>query len=334
MHLSEEDISLLKHNDIDYYKKNVLCENTINVGDICVEEKPSIDGEDLPKRFYKIIGKVDKLHDITINAYLVKEVFRMEDGNWGNNNGCDFRTKFSLSRSDCKYLNIDYEDGIEVYPFPNNDELFHKFNDDVKITNENKDLNIHYENLATYPVSEADGAIRHILIQLNGFQEINNNYLLMSNGQIISKEKFVRTLRINLKRHIGKTNPISAQFLCGESLSYRFVTRNKKQNKEELVDHLGNIYIEIDTFRSSERTKDGIIGISPQDLYGLNANDLFNVFFDDSAIIGRRMLSQSREADIFEHFDRYLNRLDWELENTNEQFQRSTRYRYRSGRII
>ena len=335
MTLSEDDILTLKavRNEAD--EKEALNDTTIKVGDICVEQKPSVDGEELPKRFYKILGIVGKLHDIDINSYLVKEVFPTPNGDWSDTQEGTFRTTFSLSRSDCKYLNIEYQDGIEVYPFPNTNEFFHKYikEDEEPIAIEEKSSDIDYNNLATYPVSPVDGYIRHIVIQLSGFKPINDNVLLYNynDGRIIAVDRFCRTLRIVLKRHITSYDNRSAAFFSGSLMKYRIVGKTKEITDFNIADEDGNIFIEVDTFIKSDRTSDGIVGISPEALNGFNVNDLFEISFNEVAFNsienrsrGRtQTMTPRREQEIWENLDRHFDQLNRQLE---EGFKRYNDY--------
>lgn len=334
MTLSEDDILTLKAVKNEADEKEALNDTTIKVGDICVEQKPSVDGEELPKRFYKILGIVGNLHDIDINSYLVKELFPTPNGDWSYTQEGTFRTKFSLSRSDCKYLNIEYQDGIEVYPFPNTNEFFHKYikEDKEPIAIKDKNSGIDYNNLATYPVSPVDGYIRHIVIQLSGFKPINNNVLLYNDGRIISVDRFCRTLRIVLKRHITSYDNRSAAFCKGTLMKCRIVGKTKESAEFNIADKDGNIFIEVDTFIKSNRTSDGIVGISPEALKGLNVNDLFEITFDDGVAInsiGNRSrgnaqtMASEREQEIWENLDRHFNKLNRLLE---EGFKRYNDY--------
>ena len=325
MPLSEDDILTLKAVKNEADEKEALNDTTIKVGDICVEQKPSVDGEELPKRFYKILGIVGKLHDIDINSYLVKEVFPTPNGDWSDTQEGTFRTTFSLSRSDCKYLNIEYQDGIEVYPFPNTNEFFHKYikEDKEPIAIEEKSSDIDYNNLATYPVSSVDGYIRHIVIQLSGFKPINNNVLLYNDGRIIAVDRFCRTLRIVLKRHITSYDNRSAAFCEGTLMKCRIVGKTKESADFNIADEDGNIFIEVNTFIKSNRTRDGIVGISPAALNGLNVNDLFEITFNDGGAInsignrshGRtQTMTSEREEQIWECLDTHFDLLNRQIE--------------------
>ena len=327
MTLSEDDILTLKAVKNKADEKEALNDTTIKVGDICVEQKPSVDGEELPKRFYKILGIVGKLHDIDINSYLVKEVFPTPNGDWSDTQEGTFRTTFSLSRSDCKYLNIEYQDGIEVYPFPNTNEFFHKYikEDKEPIAIEEKSSDIDYNNLATYPVSPVDGYIRHIVIQLSGFKPINDNVLLYNynDGRIISVDRFCRTLRIVLKRHITSYDNRSAAFCKGSLMKCRIVGKTKENAEFNIADEDGNIFIEVNTFIKSDRTRDGIVGISPEALNGLNVNDLFEITFNDGRAInsignrshGRtQTMTSEREEQIWECLDTHFDLLNRQIE--------------------
>lgn len=342
MVLSEDDILTLKAVKNEADEKEALNDTTIKVGDICVEQKPSVDGEELPKRFYKILGIVGKLHDIDINSYLVKEVFPTPNGDWSYTQEGTFRTKFSLSRSDCKYLNIEYQDGIEVYPFPNTNEFFHKYikEDEEPIAIEETSSGIDYNNLATYPVSPVDGYIRHIVIQLSGFRPINNNVLLYNDGRTIATERFCASLCITLKKHITSYDNRSAAFFSGSLMKYRIVGKTKEITDFNIADEDGNIFIEVDTFIKSDKTSDGIVGISPEALNGLDVNDLFEISFNEGAFNsvenrsrGRtQTMTSEREQEIWGCLDTHFDLLNRKIEEIASRYDNyyDTRMNYYS----
>ena len=79
-------------------------------------QKPSVDGEEMPIKYYKLLGTIDSKNNTELNIALIKEVFKGDNGEWVDNKEGVFRTKFSLTRSDCDFLGIDYQEGIEVIP--------------------------------------------------------------------------------------------------------------------------------------------------------------------------------------------------------------------------
>ena len=188
--------------------------------------------------------------------------------------------------------------------------------------------------MATYPVSTVDGYIRHIVIQLSGFKPINDNVLLYNynDGRIIAVGRFCRTLRIVLKRHITSYDNRSAAFCKGTLMKCRIVGKTKEIAEFNIADEDGNIFIEVDTFIKSDRTRDGIVGISPEALNGLNVNDLFEITFNDGGAInnignrsrGRaQTITPRREQEIWENLDRHFDQLNRQLE---EGFKRYNDY--------
>lgn len=294
MLLNDDEILALR--DGGKETKNQDIDASIKVGDICVEQKPPIDGESLPKRYYKILGIIHKLHDIDINSFLVKEIYKLPNDEWSNTpiDGKS-QTRFSLSRSDCSFLNIEYQEGIEVYPFPTTDDVFCKYIKGSNCKDYHNSSHIDYNNLGTYPTSNIDGYIRHIVLQVSNIYPINNKYLLVNGTKIIPTERFSSSLRIYFKSTITSFDGVSAGFIKGTPIIYRFISKTEKNLDFNIADENGNVYLELDTFIKSNKTPDSIVGISKDAVEGLKANDLFELFFNDSV----ETISNERADEIF-----------------------------------
>lgn len=305
MELSEEDVNMLE--SAKKTSSSSSNDTTIKIGDICVEQKPSVDGEEMPKRYYRILGIINKINDIEINSYLIKEVSPTQDGKWAYSKSN--RTKFSLTRSDCKFLNIDYEDGIEVYPFPSSDEVFKKY----IVEEKPNEKNIDYNDLSTYPVSSKDNCIRHIIIQLNGFMLFNDDGLIAPRGKVYKTAWFFDNLKVRIKKNIGRYSNKTASFTKGTLLPYRIIAKDGFN----LIDDNGNISLEVATSIPSDKTYDGIVGIAPEALKMTSVNDLFEVSYECYDAIQEK--DTFREYDIWDSFEKYFDSINKRIEGLSKQ---------------
>ena len=71
------------------------------------------------ERTYAVVGKIDKMNNIEINAVIVKQI----DGN--------DTTIFSLTKADCKELGIKYAPGLQLFPANMNWKQIEEEKDDV-----------------------------------------------------------------------------------------------------------------------------------------------------------------------------------------------------------
>ena len=54
---------------------------------------------------------IAKAFDIDINSFLVKEIYKLPNDEWSNVQiDGKSKTRFSLSRSDCSFLNVEYQE--------------------------------------------------------------------------------------------------------------------------------------------------------------------------------------------------------------------------------
>ena len=265
MELNENEVNFIRDIKDEKYDYN------IKVGDIVVEEKPNIEDETFAKRFYKILGIVENVNEIVINSFLVKEVYKDNRGEWvETDETTSNNTIFSLSRSDCKFLNIPYQEGIEVYPFPNNYDYFHKveenFNDTVFL------FENYSNNLSRYPTSVKDNSIRRIAIQISGFRQYGD-YIIF-NDQRFHVDDLCKKLSITTRGIFTSQDGMFGSINEFCNITYHLISRDYKDN---IVDSNGNIYVELLFCFKSKNTSDGIIGISPNILEDKTINDIITV---------------------------------------------------------
>lgn len=273
--INRRNISLmeLNENEVNFIRdiKDEKYDYNIKVGDIVVEEKPNIEDESFAKRFYKILGIVENVNEIIINSFILKEVYKNNRGEWTETDETTSNnTIFSLSRSDCKFLKIPYQEGIEVYPFPNNYDYFHKveenFNDTVFL------FENYSNNLSRYPTSVKDNSIRRIAIQISGFRQYEN-YIIF-NDQRFHIDDLIKKLSITTRGRFTSQDGMSGSINEFCNITYHLISRDYKDN---IVDSNGNIYVELLFCFKSKNTSDGIIGISPNILEDKTINDIITV---------------------------------------------------------
>lgn len=286
---------------------------------ICVVETPTVDGETLPKHFYRVLGSIDEIAGININSLLVKEVFLDENNNFVYNND-DTRMHYSLTRDDCKFLNIDYQDGIELLPY-----YPVKFIDEPKSSLPTVDEQIksiidkvNNYDLSTYPTCVIDNTIRKIVIKLDNFRPLNDNCIILPNNAIIDLKRFVNSLKIELKLNIASYDDMTAGFIKGRLLNFNIVTPT--MTKLNIADDKGEIFIEVLFTRESNITSDRKVGISPKALDGIGVNDLINVICDDGNMVtptfdvDKLREYKKREAEIRRELDGIFNsKMKWKL---------------------
>lgn len=325
MPLTDEDIQILHGEKILTVKNEIVkndnyedkqqietdIDNTIKVGDICVESKCSIDGEERRDRYYRIIGKINKISDIEINSYLVKEIYPSGNNEWKESDENDNRTRFSLTRSDCKFLNIDYIDGIEVYPFSTR---FKKYvpNEPLAIEvvdDKDKEVELNPRDLSTYPTNYSDDTIHTIIIQFRNFREDNNGTIVCPNGYPISQKWLLNNLYVESKVPLFYKD--GKRVKIGHHFPYQLVSQNKIRGNRITDNGKLNIAIQL------TRDNSGVITASFMDL---NINDVFKIgLLDDYTLrkqnsniwsIDINNASQERVDEIWQRINRDFNRID------------------------
>lgn len=135
---------------------------------IYVCQKPSVEDNEMPKRYYKLLKEVSEFKNMDMHLAFVKEIFKDTNGKWISCKENDNRTRFSLTKSDCNFLEIDYEDGIEAIPI----ELFKTFKryeEEAPIINPN--------DLSTCVKADENGLVYKIAFLIKGFHFVNSRLI-------------------------------------------------------------------------------------------------------------------------------------------------------------
>lgn len=249
--------------------------NRIDVGDICVDDMGSVDGEAMPKRYFKIRAIVGKIRDIVVNSYIVKEVIKDGNGQWVEHVDNNKRM-FSLTRGDCRFLGITYEDNLEIIPIPAISNSFYKLNENEEANPQIEEEAIHHD-FDNYPVNEKDNTIHYITIAIRGFLPCNKDGVIVSDGSVVPIKDFIQNLQVIIKHTIPSYAPGTLGIERGREIPYKLVAQDKRDLDFNIIGGDGNIYLELQTWTFTDANQQETIGISPNALEGFNINDLIEV---------------------------------------------------------
>ena len=232
------------------------------------------------ERIYAVIGKIDKLNNIEIDAVIVKQI------------GGDNTTIFSLTKADCKELGIKYVPGLQLFP-ANMDwkqlETNHKeYSTDGEKKQDKNDLqkalyelyshdffvftggdasDIYTTNSEITTTCYDDLTIDSVVIKVNGFNtySYSDDIIIDPYGHIIAVNDFLSTLKILTKNDIIEYDDC-ASFKANGTLPFRVVSVKQIGKHMTICDDDENcIKIEIDLRKPCKiqgQTPTGYIGIS------------------------------------------------------------------------
>ena len=132
--------------------------------------------------------------------------------------------------------------------------------------------------LSQYRTNSADGTIRNIVLEVNGFQAFNAGKLTGPDGNEMDTEAFLASLKVITKYAIPSVDG-SASFKVGEAIPFRVVTQKYGKGIVEYsnpCDAEGKMYIELDLAKPCAvqgMTIDGYKGVAPEKLANFTAND-------------------------------------------------------------
>lgn len=232
----------------------------------------------MPKKEYKLIGLVSNINGVALDSVIMKQI------------SGEYDTIFSLTKHDCRNLNIEFQNGLQL--FPKNLNWVKVENKKVEIKKEEQEKHIFDpNNLSTYPLCHIDNTVRHILVEISCCDYISSiNSIVLPNGIRIKKSLINERLLVKLKRPLYGNNNLSANFSHSESIPYRILTNEVgKCTTNNIVDNKGKIYIELFLAKRQNKknvniTSDGYIGVDHSIFDNQNFNDIFEIITLDERI--------------------------------------------------
>ena len=221
----------------------------------------SCDGFAMKEKTYELIGLLDSYGGVNVNSVIVKQV----SGETG--------TIFTLSKNDCEQIGIEYQQGLQLFP---------KNLPWVRVVEK---VEFDPYNLATTPTSQIDNTIRYILLELNGFKDYSDGYVITPSGKLIKEEQFERSIRIISKEPIVYGNGFVTP--DGQNLSISLSTpQTKVFNHGNFISSDDKVYVLIDLKQpyfgpEINETIDGVFGVEPVYFDNLNPSEFFTIMWDE-----------------------------------------------------
>lgn len=251
---------------VDFTNLNVINENEFQEprfieGENYALKGVACDGFQVESKVYKLIKVVNDFYGSPLNSLIVKQIGGKQD------------LIFTLSKTDCMYHGIEYENGLQLFP------------KDLSWIRVKEQIPFDSHNLATTPLSNIDNTIRFVLLKLNGFKDYSDGYILTPSGHLITEGHFMQTLRVSTKNE-----PIvyGNGFIIrnNTNLNIRVVYPNHLIfNHGNFISSEDTIYVLIKLKRHSNSINsdslDGAFGVEPQYFNNINPNDFFSISWDE-----------------------------------------------------
>ena len=208
---------------------------------------------------FQLVKVVDELYGMKLDSVIVKKMTE-----------CNNSSLIELSSSDCKLYGIQYEKGLYLYP---------KSLPWKRII---KKVKFDPNDLSTNPLSMVDNTIRYILLSINGFKDYQDDYIITPNGSLIKEKKFINSLHVTAKEPIVFGN--------GQIIKENAIINTKIVCPKKVIFNHGNFLSSKDEIfllvilASKDKTNssiDGMCGVEPIYLNGVNPNDLLEISWDE-----------------------------------------------------
>lgn len=213
----------------------------------------------MPSKEFQLLGIIDTLEGIKLDSLIMKQISGPTS------------TIFSLTKSDCKKIGIDFQQGLQLFPKNLNWEKKVDETSEVEVITP-AELEFSPTDMSTYPRCHIDETIRKFLIKITGFRLIGDE-VYDCEGHRVALE----TLRVKTKHIFGGNGLTSAMIPIDLSLNYQVATSAISQvSTSPWIDILGNIYLEVDLTQNQhsfvpswvKKTEDGHLGVAPAFLRG------------------------------------------------------------------
>lgn len=230
-------------------------ENSLNlkVGKLYGLQGQSCDDFEMPINVFMCKGVVREYHGITLDVVIMKHV----EGEEGQ--------IFSLTRSDCNLLGIEYEPRLQVFPIDFN-----------WIPIEHQDIREYTpNNLGTYKPSPKTNTIQQMHLFMRLVRPCSKTHLYTPNDSLIPIDLFLNSLSISFNDiNLRQTYQIIVKPLLTRGVNSSFFDTDR-----------GGV-----NFMVFFTSKSSVDGINPAILEGKSFDDLFTVSWQEPDINNRRNL--------------------------------------------
>lgn len=255
---------------VDFVKLGVLkpTEKKINFkkGDKYILKGKECDGFKMQEEVYEVYGTSDKMDDtddMELNSIIVKELTPPRG------------TLHTLSKSDCEWLGVDFEVGLQLMPKSLNWQPYEK-----EAEFDPNDLS------STYSFNSTD-TIHNVLLKVNGFQSYMNSKILTPSGRVISEDSFKKSLTVSNNIPLVRMGIKSLD--ASSDIPYRIINiDDEKYSRSNILTDSNSLYILVsleDAYNELAELeycdKEEYVGIDKDYVKGVSPSDFFSISWDE-----------------------------------------------------
>lgn len=219
-------------------------------GEKYVIDNESCDGSVVDNTVYEVYGTADSYAEEELNSVIMKAL-----------NPKPSSRRYSISKSDCKFLGIKFTDGLELLP------------KSMKWKRASTVCDFDKDDLSTTPRSKKNDTITNVLLEIHGFQTYPRSLVLTPNGRLIHEATLKHDLRIinNFPLVVNgvKKCDIDTQ------IQYEIVRLpSEKYNRSEILSDSNTIYVML-SFNFD------CFGLDPSSLQQVSPKVMFAIQWDE-----------------------------------------------------
>lgn len=219
-------------------------------GEKYVIDNESCDGSVVDDTVYEVYGVVNSYADEELNSVIMRAI-----------NPKPTSRRYSISKSDCTYLGIEYADGLELLP------------KSMKWKRASTICDFDKDDLSTTPRSIKNDTITSVLLVIHGFQTYPRSLVLTPNGRLIHESALINDLRIinNFPLVVDGVKRCDIDTL----VDYEIIrVSTEKYNRSAILSDSNVMYVML------HFDFDGL-GLDPSSLYQVSPKVMFTLQWDE-----------------------------------------------------
>lgn len=256
-------------------------------GDVFSLQGMECDDFTMPVKEYEVVRKVDEVFGVKLDGLVVKQIS-------GENS-----TVFSLTKTDCQTLGINFQPRLLFFPM-NMDWK------EVRIKNKEQIKEFNPNDFSSYPVLKETKLIEKIVVCVSEIHNYNETLYKIGDIFDVKIANIIGGISLKVKRPIptkmGVLNP--SRILHGKNITGCLV------NNRSLFLYDSKVYIEFN-----------VLGINPKDVEGMRFEDLFDVVVMGRSIndLRENLELKTTENKIFDKRRYLVNLSEKRNEKTNNK---------------
>lgn len=270
--LSQNDFEMIDFTNLGVVQEDVTTVPRFVKGDTYKLGSIVCDGFEIEPDFYKLIGVINEYHNTIIDSVIVKKL-----------HDTDNDRIYTLSKNDCKCLNIDYEKGLQLFPKKMN---WIRYKEQIEFNS---------NDLSTVPLSDVDHTVRKVLLKINGFSNYDGQYIVTPNNDLILSSDLSNAFIVENLIPLSFTDTFS---LIKQKLFSKIVyPKGVRFPYNNCISYDNSIYLLVSFTTAAITSFDGKCGVPKKYLENISPYDMFSISWYNEKPLSIEQYEKQKEQE-------------------------------------